>query len=205
MSARSQVAGTPDTLRLDLSVVATAGNVSEALAKANGSAQAVQKSLLANGVAGKDLQTSGLSIQPSYQYSNGGTPRVKGYEVSQSVNAKLRDLSRGGDAIGKVVAAGGSAVRVNGISLDLEETGALVSKARERAFSQAKDKAEQYARVAGRSVGEVVSISENFTDPSPIAVAYASKSAGAPASADVPVQPGSQDVAVSVTVVFAMG
>jgi uncharacterized protein YggE len=204
VSARSEVAGTPDTLRLDLSVVATGGNVSEALAKANGSAQAVQKSLLANGVTRKDLQTSGLSIQPSYQYSNGGTPRVKGYEVTQSVKAKLRDLPRAGDAIGRVVAAGGNAVRVDGISLDLEETGALVSKARERAFAQAKAKAEQYARVAGRSVGEVLSIAENLTDPSPVAVAYSAKS-GAPASADVPVQPGSQEVAVAVTVVFAMG
>src|SRR5450631_1275244 len=139
------VAGTSDTLLLDLSVVATASSVSEALASANLSADAVQTSLLGNGVAKKDLQTSGLDVQPNYDYSNSGTPRLSGYQVSESVSAKLRDLGRAGDAIGKAVSAGGNAVRVNGISLDLEDTGALVSSARDKAFTDAKVKAEQYA------------------------------------------------------------
>src|SRR5665811_1137379 len=119
VSGRADVAGTPDTLRLDLSVVATAPSVSEALTKANGSADSVQKSLLGNGVEKKDLQTSGLNIAPSYDYTNPAAPRIKGYEVSESVSARLRDLGRAGDAISKAVGAGGDAVRVNGISLDL--------------------------------------------------------------------------------------
>ncbi len=202
VGGRANVAGTPDSLRLDLSVVATASSVSEALASANLSGGSVQKSLLDNGVQRKDLQTSGLNIQPEYDYSNGGTPRLKGYQVSESVSAKLRNLGRAGDVIGKAVSAGGNAVRVNGISLDLEDTSALVSSAREKAFAEAKTKAEQYAKSAGRGLGDALSISEDVSNPSPIAMPYAGTDSAK--SPSVPIQPGSQDVSVSVTVVFSM-
>jgi uncharacterized protein YggE len=202
VGARASVAGTPDTLRLDLSVVATAPTVSEALASANRSATAVQQSLLGSGVAKKDLQTSGLNIAPDYDYSTGGAPRLKGYQVMESVSAKLRDLPRAGDAIGKAVGAGGNAVRVNEISLDLADTGALVSAARGKAFAEAKAKAEQYAKAAGRSLGEVVSIAEDVATPSPLPYAVAASASSD--KAGLPIQPGSQDVSVSVSVVFAM-
>ena len=199
----AKVAGRSDTLRLDLSVVATASSVSQALAAANRSAAAVQKSLLGNGVAMKDLQTSGLSIQPNYNYSKNGAPRLTGYQVSESVSAKLRDLGRAGDAIGKAVSAGGNAVRVNEISLDIEDTGSLVSTARDNAFKDAKTKAEQYAKAAGRTVGVVVSIAEDInTLPNPMP--YGADNSFTSGRSSVPIQPGSQDVSVSVTVVFAM-
>jgi len=202
VGGRAEVAGTPDTLRLDLSVVATGSSVSEALASANRSTSAVQKSLLSSGVQKKDLQTSGLDIAPNYDYSTGGTARLKGDQVSESVTAKLRNLGSAGDAIGKCVSAGGNAVRVNGISLDLEDSGALVSSARDKAFADAKAKAEQYAKAAGRSLGEVLSITEDASTQSPIALPYAGLAVAKPAG--VPIQPGSQDVGVSVTVVFAL-
>ena len=204
VGGRANVAGTPDTLRLDVSVVATAASVSEALASANRSAGAVQKSLLGNGVVKVDLQTSGLNISPEYEYSKAGAPRLKGYQASESVSAKLRNLDSAGDAIGKAVSAGGNAVRVNGISLDLEDTGALVSSARDKAFADAKAKAEQYAKAAGRSLGDVVSIAEDVATPSPISMANLSAASSGFDRASVPIQPGSQDVSVSVTVVFAM-
>jgi len=202
VAGRANVAGTPDTLRLDVSVVVTAPSVSEALASANRSAEAVQKSLLGNGVQKRDLATSGLSIAPEYDYSNTGTPRLRGYQVSESLTAQLRDLGRAGEAIGRAVAAGGSAIRVNGISLDLEDTGALVSSARSKAFADARTKAQQYAKAAGRDLGEVVSITEAVSTPTPIAMPYAAMDSAK--SASVPIQPGSQDVSVSVSVVFAI-
>lgn len=204
VGGRAKVAGTPDTLRLDLSVVASASSVSEALASANRSTSAVQKSLLDNNVQKKDLQTSGLNIQPEYDYPKNAAPRLKGYQVTETISARLRDLGRAGDVIGKAVSAGGNAIRVNGISLDLEDTGALVSSARDKAFAEAKTKAEQYARAAGRSLGDVISISEDVTPPSPIPMPYGLNAASAKDMASVPVEPGSQDVSVSVSVLFEM-
>jgi uncharacterized protein YggE len=204
VGGKAKVAGTPDTLRLDLSVVASATSVSEALASANRSASAVQKSLFDNDVQKKDLQTSGLNIQPEYDYSNNAAPRLKGYQVTESIGAKLRDLGRAGDVIGKAIGAGGNAIRVNGISLDLEDTGALVSSARDKAFADAKAKAEQYARAAGRSLGDVISISEDVTTPTPVPMPYGLNATSAKDMASVPIEPGSQDVSVSVTVLFAL-
>lgn len=202
VSGIATVAGTPDTLRLDLSVVATAASVSDALASANRSAEAVHDALLKGGVETKDLQTSGLSISPQYDYANGAAPRLTGYQATQNVSAKLRDLGGAGATIGKAVAAGGDAVRVDGVSLDLEASGTLLSSARDKAFADAKTKAEQYARAAGRTLGDVVSISEDTAGPSPAPMQSARKAQALSASA--PIQPGSQDVSLSVTVVFSM-
>ncbi len=204
VGGRAKVAGTPDTLRLDLSVVASATSVSEALAAASRSASVVQKSLLDNNVQKKDLQTSGLNIAPEYDYSKSSSPRLKGYQVTESITARIRDLGRAGDVIGKAISAGGNAIRVNGISLDLEDTGALVSSAREKAFADAKAKAEQYARAAGRSLGAVISISEDVTTPSPTPMPYGLNATSAKDMASVPIEPGSQDVSVIVTVLFEM-
>ncbi len=200
----AKVAGTPDTLLLDLSVVATATTVSAALSSANRSAGAVQRSLLGSGVVKRDLQTSGMNISPDYDYSRSGVPRLKGYQVAESITAKLRDLVRAGDAIGRAVSAGGNAVRVNGISLDLEDTGALVSAARDKAFADARTKAEQYAKAAGRSLGDVVSIAEDVGTPSPTPMPYAGMALARGDAKSVPIQPGSQDVSVTVMVVFSM-
>jgi uncharacterized protein YggE len=191
--------GTPDTLALDLAVASSAGTVTKALDEANAAAKAVQTSLTAHGVADKDLQTTGLSIQPQYD-SKGQS--ITGYQVTESVQAVIHGLAKAGDTITSAVAAGGNAVRVNSIGLDLGDSGALMSQARGGAFAQAKAKAEQYAKAAGTSLGKVVSITD-------AAVATASPvfRAGAAASGSispVPIQAGSKDVSVTVTVVFAL-
>jgi uncharacterized protein len=199
VSATGTVSGTPDTLRLSMGVSVTGGTVPAALASANAAAEKVQASLRQHGVAEKDLQTSGLSIQP--QYGNGDKPVITGYQVTESVTAVLRDLGKAGDTIGAAATAGGDATRVDGVTLDLSDTGKLVTAARTKAFQQAKEKAEQYARTAGRDLGDVVSISET-----PAATAPPERMAYAAADAkSVPIAPGSQEVGVTVTVVFAFG
>lgn len=199
-----KVSGTPDTLRLSLTVTANANTVSASLAQANAAESRVQKSLQSKGVAAKDLQTSGLSVQPNYTYAGNSQPTIHGYQATESLSVVLRDLSTAGATINSAVSAGGNAVRVDGISLDLDDTSSLMSSARTAAFTQAKAKAEQYAEAAGRPLGAVVSISEVTTNPTPV---YDQNfaSAGSAVSMPVPVQAGSQDVSVSVTVVFGLG
>ena len=203
VTGTAEVAGRPDTLRLDLSVQTRGDTVAKALESANSITARVQSSLRKNGVAGKDIQTSNLQVQPEYSYpTNGGSPVVKGYTVSEGVTATLRDLGKSGTAITAAVNAGGNAVQVNGISLDLEDNGKLLSTARDRAVSNAKTKAEQYAKASGRDLGAVVSIAETVSDPPPVAYdarAMAAKDSASP----VPIQVGSENVGVTVTVVYA--
>ncbi|WP_344135397.1 SIMPL domain-containing protein [Pedococcus bigeumensis] len=202
VTGTSEVAGKPDTLRLDLSVQTRGDTVAKALDSANSITARVQSSLTRNGVAGKDIQTSDLQVQPEYSYPTNDSPVVKGYTVTEGVTATLRNLGKSGNAISAAVSAGGNAVQVNGISLDLEDNGKLLSTARDRAVANAKTKAEQYAKASGRDLGAVVSISETVSDPPPVAYdvrAMASKDSAAP----VPIQPGSENVGVTVTVVYA--
>ena len=192
------VSGTPDALRLSMRVETTAADVSTALAQANAAADKVYKALLADGVAKADLQTSNLSIQTNYDSK--GKPN--GYQVGESLTAVLRDLGKAGATITKAAEAGGNATRVDGVNLDLSDTSALMTSARDRAFAEAKKKAEQYAQLAGRSLGPVQSISEVVTGNQPGPMAYDSMRSAA-GSSPVPIQAGSQDVSVTVTVVFS--
>jgi uncharacterized protein len=201
VTGTAQVAGKPDTLRLDLSVQTRGDTVAKALDAANSLTGRVQSSLTKHGVAAKDIQTSNLQVQPDYAYPQNGTPTIKGYTVSEGVTATLRDLGKAGAAISAATTAGGNAVQVNGISLDLQDNGKLLTTARDRAVANAKTKAEQYAKATGRDLGAVVSITETVADPPP--VNYDMRAAKAADSSPVPIQAGSENVGVTVTVVYA--
>jgi uncharacterized protein YggE len=195
------VTGTPDTLSVSLSVTATASTIDDALARATRAQSAVVASLKESGVAAGDLQTSNLSISPNY--TSKGLP--SGYVVNEGVTAKLHGLAKAGRTLGAAVAAGGDSVRVDGIWISIDDTDPLKGDARAAAISDARNRAEQYAAAAGRKVGEVQSIREVVTTPAPYAMdarAYAMPAAASLQS--VPIQAGSQDVTVQVTVVYGL-
>jgi uncharacterized protein len=205
VTGTADVAGTPDTLVLDLAVTAKGSTVNKALDQANSATKKVQDSLRHNGVGAKDLQTTDLQIQPEYSYPSNGTPVLQGYTVSEGITARLRDLGKAGSAISEAASAGGNAVRINGIQLDLSDTSKLVAAARDKAMADAGTKAEQYAKAAGRSLGQVVSVTENVSEPPPVDYSMRPAAGAADALKSVPIQPGSQHVGVHVTVVYAFG
>jgi uncharacterized protein YggE len=193
--------GTPDELQLSLEVDTQAASVSAALAAANQDMTQVRDALRAHGVAQADLQTSGLSAQPSY----GQQGNVTGYQVTESLAATLHDLSQAGATIGAAADAGGNAVRIDGVSLDVSDRGALLATARANAIADAKAKASQYASAAGRTLGPVSSISEVSDDYGPIPLPTAMFGVASARSASaVPIAAGSQRVGVSVTVTYAL-
>jgi uncharacterized protein YggE len=179
-----------------------ASTVNGALDQANRLTANVQNALRRNGVAARDLQTSDLQIQPDYTYPSNGTPVANGYLVSEGITARLRDLGKAGAAISAATAAGGDATRINGVTLDLEDTGKLVSAARDKAVADARSKAEQYAKAVGRSLGPVLTLSESVSQPPPVDY---SMRADAAAAKPVPIAAGSQTVGVTVTVTYAFG
>ncbi|MEP7054880.1 MAG: SIMPL domain-containing protein [Actinomycetota bacterium] len=199
-----RIAGTPDTLQLQMSVESRGADVSKALAAGNSSIRRVVDSLKSHGVADADLKTSGLGVQANYNYDNNKQTLID-YVASESLTAKLRDLDKAGEAIGAAVTAGGNDVRVNGVSLDLEGNTALVQKARETAFADAKAKAAQYASLSGRELGAVSTITEQVSDSPPVPMnESAPMAAGDAKAAAVPIQRGSQEVAVHVQVVWSL-
>jgi uncharacterized protein len=198
VTGTGNVTGTPNQLVLSMGVQVNGSSVGSALASANDAVRRVTAALRADGVAAADIQTSGLSIWPNYP-NNSQTP--SGYGVSESLTATLNSLAAAGTQIDAAVHAGGNAATVSGISLNLTDTSGLLAQARARAVVDAKAKAGQYAKALGEPLGPVLSITDQAsTQPYPV---YAAESAAA-AKAAVPISPGSQQLSVSITVVFAV-
>jgi uncharacterized protein YggE len=191
------VTGTPNQLVLSMGVQVNGGSVSAALAQANQATDRVTAALKGLGVAGADIQTAGLSIYPSYS-DRSQVPT--GYQVTESLTATLRQLDKAGQQIQAAADAGGNAITVSNVSLNMTDDGPLLAIARANAMKDARAKAGQFARAAGEQLGQVISITP-VASSSPVVNPMQSASAG---SAAVPISPGSQQVSVSVTVVYAV-
>jgi uncharacterized protein len=197
VTGTGNVTGTPNQLILSMGVQVTGESVGSALGDANVAVTRVTAALRAGGVAAADIQTSGLSIYPTYP-PNSQTPN--GYSVSESLTATLNNLATAGNQITAAVHAGGNATTVNGVSLNLTDDSSLLAQARASAVADARAKAAQYAKALGEPLGPVVSITDQpVSQPSPEFGA-----ASGAAAKGVPISPGTQQVSVSVTVVFAL-
>lgn len=203
VDATGNVAGTPDVLTLNLGVTSSGNTVSAALDSANRALGAVRDSLRSHGVAPADLQTSGLSVSPNYDYPQ-GRQRLLGFLASESLTARLHPLSTAGRTITDAVAADGSDVQINGVALDVLDDTGLVAQARDRAFAAARAKAQQYAVLAGRRLDAVTKVTESVTPPAPQSLTMLSSYAAAKGAAPVPVEAGSAPVTVTVTVVWSL-
>lgn len=193
-----KVSGTPDVLRVTLGVSVRRSDVSSAMAAATSRQNALRAALVRGGVAARDLQTSDVSVYP--EFDNRGRPH--GYRVTETLTAKLRDLRTAGRTLTRAVEAGGDETVVNGVSFALEDNAALLEQARDNAYEAAKAKAERYARLSGRTLGEVQLVAETV-DPSlarPLAYATLAQKAGDSMAID----PGTSDVSVTVTVRWAL-
>lgn len=200
VSGLGKVSGTPDVLRVQLGVEVRRADVSAALRDANAVQNKVREAVRRNGVEPKDMQTSDVSLYPSY--TSKGVPN--GYTVSESLTIKLRNLARAGKTIGEAVTAGGNAARLQGVSFALEDNAKLLEQARDAAYGEAKAKAERYAQLSGRSLGQVELVSEQVPQgdqPMPYARSLASAPAG---DSSVPLDAGQSQVSVSVTVRWSM-
>ncbi|HEX5241574.1 MAG TPA: SIMPL domain-containing protein [Candidatus Limnocylindrales bacterium] len=194
----------PDVADLRLGVSVTSGSVADARNRAATAMTAVIARLKALGIAEKDIQTSMVSLQPTYDYSANTTPpRVTGFQFANSIAVTVRDLDKLGDAIDQSLAAG--ATSLDSVSFRVDDQTGAEAQARTAAMADAKAKAQALASAAGVSITGVASISETVA-PVPYPVYYGA-AAGAAPSKDVatPVQPGTNDVSVTVSVVFLIG
>jgi uncharacterized protein YggE len=198
------VTGVPNQLTLSLSVQATGNDVTSALNHANTTVRTVTAVLRERGVAASDIQTSDLNISPNYD--NNGV--VTSYGVSESLTATLNRLKAAGSQIGAAVRAGGNAVSINNVALNLTSTGSLMTSARAQAIADARAQAQQYARALGEPLGPAISVSpvqQQQQQPVPYPAGdFNATASGSSARSRVPVSPGTQQLSVSVTVVYAI-
>lgn len=198
VDAVGTVSATPDLLTLTMGVQVRAPSAVDALRQSSERAQALVDTLKGAGVAAVDIQTAQLSLWP--QYDRNGE-QIIGYQASQSVVAKLRDLERAGAVIDAGAEAVGDAITLQGVAFSIEDTGPLYATARRLAVEQARTQAEQLAAAAGAEVGQVLAITEQAQEvPAPLYVDRAEAADGAA----VPIEPGSQTLRLTVEVVYEL-
>lgn len=202
ISAEGHVTAIPDQAVVSLGVV-TEGATAEAAMRANaqrmnGLFQALRRA----GVAERDIQTSGLSVNPQYVYVQNEQPRISGYQANNQVTAKVRDLDNLGRTLDAAIAAGGNTL--NGVSFGLQDPDAALNDARRNAIREARARADLYATASGLTVHRIISISEGggFQPPMPMPMmARAMEMADA---APTPVAPGEVRSQVQVNVIFEL-
>jgi uncharacterized protein YggE len=189
-----EVRGTPDVADLTIGVSGRGDTAANVLATIADRAQKVIGVLRDSGVDDEDVQTRDLSVQPVYDRDG---EQVTGYEASNTVTARIRDLSKVGAIVDAAAAQAGEAIRVQGISFSIDDDSKLLAAARTKATKRARAQAEQLAEGAGVEVGDVRTIDETTTSEP---VTYRGQAAADAASS--PVMPGSATLSVQATVVF---
>lgn len=207
MVGKGQATAVPDQLAFALAVGATRPDLETALDSASTTMDRVLAALEPYGVKRADVQSTGLSMFPVYDYHSYGPPTLRGYRVSQRASVLVRELKQGGRAVSAAVSAGGNAVRVNDIQLKVGDTEAVMKKARDAAVAEATAKAEQYAAATGQDLGEVLTLREVSTSNRSANRTPTYQLGGmmdsARAVAPMPVRAGRQDLGVTVQVVWA--
>ncbi|MEK7353580.1 MAG: SIMPL domain-containing protein [Chloroflexota bacterium] len=203
VSGQGKVTAVPDIVTLRLGVQAQEASVSEAQAQAAGAMDKVMTALTSNGVAKKDIQTQNFNITKLTRWDDKNQRQVvTGYQVTNTVTAKIRDTSKAGGIIDDVAAAGGDLTRIDGIDFSVENPSPYYSEARKLAMADAKAKANQLADLAGVGLGKATYITESsYSPPIPSPVRLEMKAAVA---AETPISPGETEIITSVQVTFAI-
>ena len=200
VNADGKVTVTPDTAKVSISVVTDGKTADEVQKRNTESMNKVIEYVKGLGVEAKDIKTTYYNLYPRYDYVN-GRQEAAGFSVSQSAEIKVRDLKKVGEIVTGTVARGAN--QVQGVDFFVDDPEKFKAEARKTAFDKAEVKAKEMAKLTGVRLGKVVTFSESYNGQPPI---YYEKAYGIGAGmggGGVPdIQSGSQEVTVSVSVVF---
>jgi hypothetical protein len=202
MSGDAHIAVAPDMAQVSVGVVAqgrTAREASEANAKAMA---AIVSGLKADGVQPRDIMTTNYSIQPLYSQTSSTrseAPRITGYQVSNMVAVRVRDLTKVGDVLDRVVALGSN--QVHGIEFIVSDQSTKLDQARVAAVEDAQRKADLYARAAGLKLGRIVALSEGGDEAAPPPRPMMRTAA---AEAATPIEAGERQLSMTVRIVWEL-
>jgi uncharacterized protein YggE len=226
VSAEGRSLRAPDMAVFSAGVTTQGDTASAALGENSRAMTQVIAALRRAGIAERDIQTSNLSIQPVYADPNRDAmmqarlsgqpymppppdqqiPRIIGYQASNTVSVRHRDLKDFGTVIDTLAAAGAN--QINGPAFQMDEPEPALDEARLEAIATARQRAELYANATGLRIVRILSINEGggyYGVPQAIFVT-ASRAGGPPAPPPppAPVQPGELQMTANVTVLYEL-
>jgi uncharacterized protein YggE len=192
----------PDVAVISAGVLVQAATASAALAENTRAMNAVLEQLRAAGLAAQDVQTAQFAVMPLYENrppdpQRTEPPGIVGYQVSNQVTARVRDVDRLGATLDALVSA--SANSIDGPYFDIADPARVLGEARDAAVADALAKARRFAAAAGVQLGEILAIEEGGAYPPPRPMMRAEAMA-----ASVPIAPGQTELSASVTMTFAL-
>jgi len=197
-----KASGTPDVANVNVGVETQADTVQQAVADNKTKMTSLLSALKELGIADKDIQTTNYGVYTQQQPSPDGKGMgPTSYHVNNQVNVTVRDVNKLGDVLDKVVAAGAN--NIYGVNFSVADTSKLQADARAEAFADAKERAESLAKLAGVTLGDVVSVSE-VIGSNPVYEGARMAVATGLGGGGAPIQPGELEVNMSVQVTYAI-
>ncbi|WP_369060325.1 SIMPL domain-containing protein [Caulobacter sp. 73W] len=158
LSAFGETRVAPDMAAITLGVNIEAPTAAEAM-KANAARMSqVVAAIKKAGIDSRDIQTSGLNLNPQYAYEQNQPPKLTGYQAANQVTIRVRDLAKLGQTVDATVTAGANTI--NGISFGLTDPKAAEDAARREAVKALEAKAALYAQATGYKLVRLVSLNE---------------------------------------------
>jgi uncharacterized protein YggE len=201
VNGNGEAKAAPDIVLLSLGIEAEERTVASAQQEAAQTMDAVLKAIKANGVADKDIQTQRFSIQPVRTY-NEDLQRsiITGYQVTNVVIAKIKQIDKAGTVIDAVAQAGGNLTRIDNIAFSIDDPTPYYNEARASAIQDAMATAKQMASTAGVKLGKLVYMSESTPYVPPVAMSNLFKAEGA--APTTPISPGELQIQVNIQMVY---
>ena len=202
VSSHADAHRVPDVATISAGVVTQATDANAAMRANAQEMDKVMAAVRAAGIGERDIQTSGISVNPQYRYAENQPPAITGYQASNTVNLKVRDIGRLGKVLDALVASGAN--QINGPSFEVDQPDAAYDEARRAALEKAQARAAMYAKALGLRVRRIVSIGEGggYRPPVPMPVMAMAR---AEKAADTAVSPGETTLGADLDVVFELG
>jgi uncharacterized protein len=203
VNGNAQVILAPDIAYVSIGVHSEAKTAAEAVASNNAQTQAVIDAIKAQGVDEKDIQTTNFSVYQQEKFSPSGESLGTFFMADNTVYVTMHDITKIGDILDAAISAGAN--NIYGITFDVQNKEAALASGRDQAMADAQAQAEQLAKAAGATLGDVQNISYYSSAPSPI---YYDNKVAAPAAVggggSVPISTGQLTLTVSVSVVYGL-
>lgn len=221
VTGKGETYAIPDVATFSFAVTENAVTVTDAQTKATTKVNTALKTVRDAGVTDKDIKTTSYNINPRYDYQAGVCPTVAttdgtsypcrpgknvltGYDVSQSIQVKIRDLNKAGALFSSIGALG--AQNVSGLNFSIDDPDSVKAQARSLAIADARSKAKELAEKLGVSLVRITSFFDSSDQPGPIpyAMGMMNSDAAAPKSTlAVPEVPAGQNkVTSNVTITY---
>ena len=158
VEGRGSASAAPDQATVSFGVTKNAETVENAQAQTNSAMKNIIDNIKDLDISNKNIKTTNYSVNPNYNFSE--NQRITGYTVTQNVEVKIEKIENTNRIIDAITAGGANLVGQIQFGFTDKAKQKLQEEARKEAFGNAKQKAENIAKVTGVRLGKIINVQE---------------------------------------------